>query len=229
MRFRLNRNDLKKRSVARLKTAFEVARDQHGGTAEPKILYHFCDHETAEKILASHVLWACDLRASKNDPNELDRGFELLDVALPGNTVLMAVGPDVGAKLRELCEHVACLSSELTVSSQWDRYANHGAGCAIGFCIEELHRLCCAKEIMHFAMIYDPDIQIAAFRHFLDEAGKIPWRALSPAGRKACHDDVLRSLATLAHRSKNEKFESENEWRLWINCDDRFERVERNI
>jgi hypothetical protein len=225
-----NRYELKKRCLFCLTSAFESARDKYCGRTEPIVLYHFCPHETAEMILASHVLWACDLRESRNDPHELECGYELLGgVVDEMPTVILQIGQNVAQELRGLCIHVACLSSELSVASQWERYASQGSGCAIGFEITALHRVCRTKEIFHFPIIYDPGVQREAFRHFLFKSEKCPFQGLSFAGRRACHDHVLMSLATLAHRSKHQQFSTENEWRLWVNCDDKFERADREI
>jgi hypothetical protein len=220
--------ELKKESLARLAKAFETARDMFDPPA-PQVLYHFCTHETALNILKSRALWACDLRASRNDPHELDTGIEILRNALSGHGVIEAIGPNLAEDLRETCLHVSCLSGELNLRSQWNEYANAGAGCALGFRLEDLHRVCLAQDIFHFRMIYDPNIQFSIYDRFLGEADKIPWSRLSAAGSKACYTSVIVRIATLAHRSKHLKFSSENEWRLFVNCDDRYERVDRKI
>ena len=74
-------------------------------------------------------------------------------------------------------------------------------------------------------MIYEPEIQLNCFRQFLAAAERIPWNALSLAGQKTCHDEILKSLAMLSFRSKHQEYAPENEWRLFIQCVDKYRKV----
>src|SRR5712691_8176402 len=113
------RSDQKRKSVEMLHRAFEQARDASWPSASPKTVYHFTTRDSGSSILASHVLWATDLRHSRNDPNELECGFELLRRAIQDSTVFKEIREGAAGELRELCFHASCLSAQLNVASQW--------------------------------------------------------------------------------------------------------------
>lgn len=197
------------------------------GQSKPGILYHFCTHKTAEKILSSGVLWACDLRKSKNDPHELECGYKLLEevVAERQDLIKSHNELDVAQEFRTLCFHIACLSSELTVRSQWEDYADGGAGCAIGFAHDELEALRREEGIDFLPVVYEAGTRRGNFRSLLDVVSECRSQ-LHNAGFVEC---VLALLAGLANTTKCPKYACENEWRLLVSCDDHFERENREI
>jgi Protein of unknown function (DUF2971) len=224
-RVRQSRQDVKRASLHQLSDAFGKARDSLFSSNGTDILYHFTHRDPARSILRSHVLWAVDLRKSRNDRNELSSGFDRLQEAITGSTLILAMGNGIATQLRELCFHAACLTSECGVASQWSDYAGAGTGWAIGFSSMPLNTMCINLGIQSFPINYDAARQIGAYREYLEVAEGLHWNGLSGPGRQACYDKILMGLGTLAFTSKNMQYKTENEWRLAITCDDRFTRV----
>jgi hypothetical protein len=98
------------------------------------LAYHYCDEKGFSGILASRTLWASDANRM-NDMQEVRWTRSLLDHLLSRRNDI----PNFVAKnARLFLDHgpdvfLFCFSSEEDLLSQWVRYADDGAGFAIGF------------------------------------------------------------------------------------------------
>lgn len=217
---------LTEKGLRKLSRAFDDVRDAIVTPLSSLVMgYHFTRRDTARSILQSRVLWASDLRVSKNDKNELSSGFGILRQAIEGSSVISEMGDQIPELLRGLCYHAACLSSEWSTERQWTDFADGGTGWAIGFALEPMNKICIKLNIQHFPINYDVPLQLSLCRDYLATAENLPWEELSDLGRREWYDKMLLGLGTLAFASKSADYSSERELRLCITCDDAFKKV----
>lgn len=204
------------RAYAELKRARGGAFQLHlGPMREPSHLFHFSSAAGIEAILQSGTLWASDVRLMR-DQTEFAYAVELLRSAVKRpDHYFEEVSRNLAEEVRGQCLHVACLSLEACLGSQWLNYADSGRGCAISFDFQEIRKF--GHGIGSFPLAYDPGVQIQMIESYLRRAHEIVLRHQPP---KVFHDQVLRDVAALLFSIKNPTHAPENEWRLQVNHTD---------
>jgi hypothetical protein len=191
-----------------LKSAYEETRRRFiEPDGPPETLHHYCRKDTGLKILSSRHLWASDI-LRLNDQTEIS--YPLCDVidtvaheragGLPKYIIqsVKSVGI-VRSVWSGWCTHIACLSSKVDIRSQWERYADHGTGCAIGFDRVALTDVCTQLVVSLFPVIYDRQRQETIVRTFLECATSIELnRCLRPPVREEFRKDAQQRVPKLS-------------------------------
>jgi hypothetical protein len=205
-----------------MKRKFEVIKGKYfEGADSPRILYHYCTEETLKKILNSGKLWATDILCV-NDKKEIDYAFEVINRIAAGDSryfFKLNVGQSAREVWRKIGTHIACLSSTAEISSQWDKYAAAGTGCAVGFDRVELEKWCDGMRISLVPMLYEPLLQDRMMKDFLEAEREVrECRNPGPegGGREALRSEADKYLFTLAMTLKGENWRDEREWRMLV-------------
>jgi hypothetical protein len=157
-----------------------------------------------------------------NDPDEILYAFsDLLPTAMGAG-----MRPEFGREVvkqewAKVCVHIACFSNA-ELPSQWERYANQGTGCAIGFDQSALEEWCLQQGVSLFPMSYDRSRQEEMISRFHKSVDRIftpgllkrEWNSL--AARKTLPDKATTYLFSLAMTVKKEHWQEEREWRILI-------------
>ena len=136
---------------------------KHGGVAmsddflnDPGTVYHYCSYDTFKKIIEGHVIWLSDISRS-NDFTEISLYIDAIKQQIVEMSVRAATSPILNAiNVREVVSgylsllasknanayFALCTCIEPDLLSQWDRYAAHSTGVAIGFNARKLFELC---------------------------------------------------------------------------------------
>jgi hypothetical protein len=155
-----------------------------------------------------------------NDPDEILYGFsDLLPTAMGAGINPPFCRELVKQEWAKVCVHIACLSNA-ELHSQWERYANQGTGCAIGFDQSALKDWCLRHGISLFPMSYDRSRQEEMIRRFhrnvdrIFTPGLLKWDSL--AAGKTLPEKATTYLFSLAMTVKTERWREEGEWRILI-------------
>jgi hypothetical protein len=128
-----------------------------GPLPTPAHLFHFSSLAGIKAILKSRALWASDARLMA-DKTELAYSASVLrESATRTGYYFEKVRDTLAEELLETCMHIASLSLEPCLRSQWTAYADGGRGCAISFDFHEVRKL--TDEVGSFPLVYDPDVQ----------------------------------------------------------------------
>jgi Protein of unknown function (DUF2971). len=205
--------------------------------APPDVLYHYTSAAGAAGILRSQVLWAT-ITSALNDETEVTHGAHVLAATLSARAGCAASPEEEVLFSRQLTNfdytrddilHVfaASLSEHEDDRPQWELYADHGYGIALGFDGPSLsHRLQvqgAAAACGLGRVIYDEKEQAKFVSRLVDEWFARARRALQQT-RTRVHNGafflagLFSYLATCAYEYfpmlKNTHFASEAEWRL---------------
>jgi len=151
-------------------------------------------------LLVSRSLWASDIFRMK-DTEEMIYAFSQILRLNP-----QRVKEDFG----KVCVHIASLSSDSEVPSQWECYASKGAGCAIGFDQAALDQWCQQHGLSLFPVSYSRHEEMfGRFKervdHLLSNRGVMRWP------QRAIIDQF-----SLAMTLKKEAYRAEREWRILV-------------
>lgn len=193
----------------------------------PSIIYHYCREDVFPKILATRNLWASDV-LQMNDKREIV--YPLTDVLAPivseagadGNPkyFLKAVKADeiIREVWRQFHTHIACLSADSGIPSQWAAYAKD-TGFAVGLNLEALDRWCVDKGISLFAMTYERSVHAAIIRTFLEKEAQIETNRnllTHTSARAELRSKAEVYLVSLAMALKADCWRQEQEWRILV-------------
>jgi hypothetical protein len=183
----------------------------------PSHLFHFSSVAGIEAILKSHALWASDARLM-TDKTEVAYATDMLrESATRTGYYFEEVRDKLAEQLLQTCMHIASLSLEPCLRSQWTAYADSGRGCAISFDFHEVRKL--TDKIGSFPLVYEPDVQSQMWDLYLRRAQEIVLNLHPP---RSFHTQVLRDLAALLFTMKNPVHAAEHEWRLQVSHDPMF-------
>jgi hypothetical protein len=153
-----------------------------------------------------------------NDPDEILYAFsDLLPTVMGAGMNSPFTRDFVKEQWAKVCVHIACFSNA-ELPSQWERYANKGTGCAIGFDQCTLKEWCLRQRISLFPTNYDRSRQEDMIRSFRTNVDRITQGLLnkwdSPAARKTLREKATKYLFSLAMTVKTEHWREEGEWRI---------------
>jgi Protein of unknown function (DUF2971) len=184
-----------------------------GPLPTPSHLFHFSSLAGIKAILKSRALWASDARLMA-DKTELTYSASVLrDSATRTGYYFEKVRDKLAEELLQTCMHIASLSLEPCLRSQWTAYADGGRGCAISFDFHEVRKLTDKIGIGSFPLVYNPDVQRGMWDFYLRRAQEIRISRRPP---DSFHTEVLRDLAALLFTMKNPVHAGEHEWRLQV-------------
>lgn len=196
-----------------------------------EVAYHYSSLPTAIKIITSRCLWATDLRRVKGDPHELHHAFGIIRKVAERGDYLTSIKSDAPELLRNSCIHVACLSASATSSSQWEQYGGQGTGCAIGFQLRKIRKLCGRGPkgkhlgIEQFPVIYDDATQEEIIQRLLDGATDIENKYVHSNRLREFRHDVKCALVSFVGIMKAESYRKEQEWRIQADHDSKVEKA----
>lgn len=211
----------------------------------PGIVYHYCSMSAFLSILETSTLRLSNITKS-NDSSEITNVIPTLReitqmVLLDYNKRLSAsyrFAPDTIAMLidrffEELSKnfYVICFSEERDLLSQWDRYADHAQGVAIGFNTRHFVKLQIETEVQYAfgKIIYDKKVLSESAERFLRYQIDRAWKANDDLYNVNLIENVITNLVcTMLQYSvlfKNAFFAEENEWRLIYNPLGRIRRL----
>jgi hypothetical protein len=187
--------------------------------AEPEIVYHYTSHRAALSILQRRELWLSNI-LYLNDSKEFWWVYELYSSAqsrywIPEDTE-QRIGDAAKQRDRDVSVCVGCFSAHSDDASQWERYADHGQGVAIGFRLSALRKAAEERGGVASRVFYGAEKCVQGIRAALDAE----WVRRNVVGEsRAGASDALARLAAFA---KEPSFESEREYRVaFYGCDHR--------
>lgn len=197
-----------------------------GSVPPPKMLYHYCRQKDMEGILESGTLWATDALNAR-DRDEMLHSVRIITPILQergadGNPRFflgsMANENAVLDGLRSFSPHIACLSNDPAIASQWQKYAECGRGVAIGFDYQRTVDICNGKRILGpFPVVYGRKQQTCAVRRYLAEATFIVCRSsLCVADEKELRSHATAGMFGFMISIKKWTYREEGEWRLVV-------------
>lgn len=188
-----------------------------------KILYHYCDLSSFEKILESKCLWLSNANKT-NDTYELKWIFELLKQNNPEKMefILSLEYFYNWSLLNYFRPHMLCFSKNGDLLSQWRAYANDGRGVSIGFRRNYFNKIQYTEnlEFKIFDVIYNSSIQKRAIEPLFNNASlknKVVKLLRDKSGLANPYLNILPHLASiyeLGLKFKNPSFKEENEVRI---------------
>ena len=199
----------------------------------PSIVYHYCSMETFCKIITTDTLKLTNITKS-NDPEEAIYIRNCLSDTLKKVVRRYNHGVDEGSKIRDSAVdeildkyfdthnpsrmfYAICFSESQNKLSQWEQYAEHSSGVAIGFDTHALNRLHTEESGYAFGPIVYGDVnvkeQINKLTNKFLEKNRMDDNNISSKFNNFLYTTIL-AFANHAPLFKSDFFSEENEWRL---------------
>lgn len=188
----------------------------------PAVIYRYCDVGTFRAMLANKQLWLTSVR-HMNDSTEQTHFMAMARTVLeelrrgpqPDSLYIQLLLQNLD--WMELTAYACCFSNHGDLPSQWCRYADNGAGFAVGFSVEWLknqrHKYLPKHAMELLEVEYDEDRQrdlaSACIRRYLGQVV-----GLDKLGRQGVGMWVIGQLWALSAACKHPSFREENEVRL---------------
>jgi hypothetical protein len=195
----------------------------------PPTLYHYTSFRGLMGIVASHSLWASEIRYM-NDSAEMRHTINLMVGAI-GNRLQSR--PDYAAFYQPMLEWLhhrlgndhfvfaASFRAHGNLLSQWRGYSQPGTGVSLGFNAGRLAHLARLQGFRLGRCLYQPEQQALLIAQLLDSVEELATRRFGSLSGTPPEPELLDLLAEvgsdllrLAALLKHPSFQEEEEWRL---------------
>lgn len=188
----------------------------------PDTLCHFTTISGLLGIIESNSIWASNV-SFLNDKKELKHGIDAASNVIKRHPFMRDKQELLQSVLNELKTYklpdtyAACFCKSNDLLSQWRGYGGRQQGVCITFHGESLRQSLKDYKIRAMEVIYDKERTKSRLKQQIDKVLNEEFKEL--IGEKSdseIRDDIIRAVARLAPRFKDDGFAEEDEWRFVI-------------